>query len=93
MAKQQSTTDKFLVATAIPYVNDRPHLGHALEAIYADVLARYYRQQGREVIFTTGTDEHGSKIVEAAAQQGVSPPGLGRTVIRLSLPRACQFWG
>ncbi len=76
MAKQRSTTDKFLVATAIPYVNDRPHLGHALEAIYADVLARYYRQQGREVLFTTGTDEHGNKIVEAAAQQGVSPQAL-----------------
>jgi methionyl-tRNA synthetase len=65
---------KFYITTSIPYVNGEPHLGHALEFIYADVLARYARQQGVEnVLFSTGTDEHGSKIAEKATQLGISP--------------------
>lgn len=73
---QNKSQDKFLVVTAIPYVNDRPHLGHALLFTYADVLARYHRQKGAEVLFTTGTDEHGGKIVEKASEQGLSPQAL-----------------
>ena len=58
---------KFYITTSIPYINAVPHLGHAMEFIYADVLARYHRQHGVEnVIFSTGTDEHGTKIVEKA---------------------------
>ncbi len=76
MARQHPSKDKFLVVTAIPYVNDRPHLGHALLFTYADVLARYHRRRGREVLFTTGTDEHGGKIAEKAAEQGLSPQAL-----------------
>lgn len=63
---------KFYVTTAIPYVNDVPHLGHAMEFVYADVLARYHRQIGDEpVLFCTGTDEHGSKIAEKAKLAGI----------------------
>lgn len=63
---------KFYVTTAIPYVNDVPHLGHAMEFVYADVLARYHRQIGdKPVLFCTGTDEHGSKIVEKAQSSGI----------------------
>lgn len=77
MAKRQAAAaGKFLVATTIPYANDKPHLGHAIEAVYADVLARYRRRRGDEVLFTTGTDEHGSKIAAKAAQEGVSPQAL-----------------
>ena len=64
---------KFYVATAIPYVNDKPHLGHALLHLYADVLARYHRQQGDDVLFSAGTDEHGGKVAEAAQKAGLPP--------------------
>jgi len=57
----------FYVTTAIAYTNGPPHLGHALEFIMADVLARHARQEGTPTLFSTGTDEHGGKIAEAAA--------------------------
>ncbi len=63
---------KFYITTSIPYVNSVPHLGHAMEFIQADVLARYHRQIGDEVLYSTGTDEHGSKIAEKAAELGMS---------------------
>lgn len=63
----------YYVTTSIPYVNGEPHLGHALEFIMADVVARYARLEGKPVIFSIGTDEHGGKIAEKAAEQGVSP--------------------
>lgn len=65
--------DKFYVTTSIPYVNADPHIGFAMELLQADVLARYARQQGKEVLFSTGTDEHGGKIAEKAAEQGIKP--------------------
>ena len=68
--------DSFFVATAIPYVNAKPHLGNALEFLYGDVLARYHRQLGRQVIFSIGTDEHGSKIAAAAAELKLEPQQL-----------------
>jgi methionyl-tRNA synthetase len=63
----------YYVTTSIPYVNGEPHLGHALEFIYTDVLARYARQQGKPVLFSTGTDEHGGKIAEKAAELKLTP--------------------
>ncbi len=54
------------LTTTIPYVNDRPHLGHALELVQADVIARAHRGRDHEVFFNFGTDEHGLKILEAA---------------------------
>ena len=64
---------KFYVTTAIPYVNDKPHLGHAILHLYADVLARYHRQLGDDVLFSAGTDEHGGKIAEKAAEAKLAP--------------------
>ena len=63
----------FYITTAIDYVNGRPHLGHAYEKVLADCLARYHRQRGDATYFLTGTDEHGVKIVRAAADAGKSP--------------------
>lgn len=63
----------FYITTAIDYVNGAPHIGHALEKVQADVVARYQRLKGREVFFVTGTDEHGSKIARAAAKAGKTP--------------------
>ncbi|MBI4094679.1 MAG: methionine--tRNA ligase [Candidatus Liptonbacteria bacterium] len=57
---------KFYITTAIDYVNAVPHIGHALEKLQADVLARYHRSRGDETWFLTGTDEHGAKIARAA---------------------------
>src|SRR4051812_917665 len=56
--------------TTLPYVNADPHIGFALEIVHADIIARYQRLMGREVFFSTGTDEHGQKIFQKAASEG-----------------------
>ncbi|HED0576544.1 TPA: methionine--tRNA ligase [Campylobacter jejuni] len=61
------------ITTPIYYVNDVPHLGHAYTTIIADTLARFYRLQGHETRFLTGTDEHGQKIKEAAKLRNSTP--------------------
>jgi methionyl-tRNA synthetase len=66
----------YYITTSIPYVNGEPHLGHAMEFVMADVLARQARQQGKTVIFSTGTDEHGGKIAEKAAELKLEPKAL-----------------
>ncbi len=63
--------EKFYITTTLPYVNARPHLGFALEAVQADIIARYERLKGKEVIFNTGTDEHGLKIYRKAEEEGL----------------------
>lgn len=67
------TKKKLYITTAIPYVNGKPHIGNALDYLIADIWARYHRQQGKEVRFQVGTDEHGNKIAAKAAEQGLSP--------------------
>jgi methionyl-tRNA synthetase len=64
---------KYYITTTLPYVNAKPHIGFALEIVQADALARYRRQKGDEVVFNTGTDEHGQKIYEKAIQEGKEP--------------------
>ncbi len=63
----------FYLTTPIYYASGEPHLGHAYTTILADVLARYRRRLGDDVLFLTGTDDHGQKIQEEAAQRGVAP--------------------
>ena len=58
--------DSFYITTTIPYVNADPHIGFALELVQGDAIARYQRLYGREVFFSTGTDEYGQKIWEAS---------------------------
>ncbi|MBU4315377.1 methionine--tRNA ligase [Patescibacteria group bacterium] len=60
----------YYITTTLPYVNADPHIGFALEIIQADALARYHRSHGFEVLFNTGTDEHGQKIYEKAIKEG-----------------------
>ncbi len=62
---------KFYVTTSIPYLNGEPHIGHAMEFVQADVLARYHRAQDEDVLFSTGTDEHGGKVMEEAEKRGI----------------------
>lgn len=64
-----SKTPKY-ITTTLPYVNDKPHMGHALEFVQADTLARYWRLMGEEVFFNTGVDEHGQKISRKADEAG-----------------------
>ena len=65
-------SERIYLSTTIPYVNARPHLGHALELVQADVLARHHRQRGDEVWFQTGTDDNSLKQVLAAQAEGVA---------------------
>lgn len=60
----------FYLTTTLPYVNASPHVGFALEIVQADILARYWRSLGKDVFFTTGTDEHGQKIYQKAKETG-----------------------
>jgi methionyl-tRNA synthetase len=64
---------RFYVTTPIYYVNDAPHVGHAYTTVNADALARWHRLIGDEVKFLTGTDEHGQKVADAAAQHDLAP--------------------
>lgn len=61
------------ITTAIPYVNGTPHIGNALDYLFADIWARYERQNGRDVRFQVGTDEHGNKIAAKATELGIAP--------------------
>jgi methionyl-tRNA synthetase len=72
----ETDTSPFYITTAISYPNGRPHIGHAYEAIAADVIARFQRLQGRRVRFQTGTDEHGLKMARKAEEQGRTPSDL-----------------
>ncbi len=73
---------KYYVTTSIPYVNGDPHIGFAMELLYADVLARWARQRGDDVIFSTGTDEHGGKVAEKAAEGKLEPKAYADQVSR-----------
>ncbi|MGD0060554.1 MAG: methionine--tRNA ligase [Verrucomicrobiia bacterium] len=63
---------KFYVTTPIYYVNDRPHIGHVYTTTIADIAARFHRLCGDDVFFLTGTDEHAAKVVDSAAEHGVT---------------------
>ncbi len=64
---------KFYITTTLPYVNAEPHIGFALELVQADVIARYHAGRGEEVVFNTGTDEHGLKIYRKALEEKKDP--------------------
>jgi methionyl-tRNA synthetase len=64
---------RFYITTPIYYVNDVPHIGHAYTTTAADVAARFHRLLGEDVFFLTGTDEHGTKVEQAAAARGLTP--------------------
>jgi methionyl-tRNA synthetase len=64
---------RYYITTPIYYVNDKPHIGHAYTTLAADILTRFFRMQGKEVFFLTGTDEHGMKIAEIAKKAGKTP--------------------
>src|SRR6266852_5166127 len=65
--------ETFFITTAIDYTNSAPHIGHAYEKVLADVIARYHRLNGDNVFFLTGVDQHGQKVQQSAAKDGVPP--------------------
>ena len=66
-------TNTYYITTPIYYVNDIPHIGHAYTSVASDVIARFMRLSGREVMFLTGTDEHGQKVEKAAINKNIDP--------------------
>lgn len=68
--------NKFYLTTAIPYVNSNPHVGHALEFVQTDVIARYHKLLGEDVFLTTGADENSLKNVQAAEETGITTQQL-----------------
>ena len=71
--KKQDTKPTYYLTTPIYYVNARPHLGHTYTTVAADAVARWKRMRGFDVLFLTGTDEHGQKIERSAAKAGKTP--------------------
>ena len=64
---------KYYITTAIAYTSGKPHIGNTYEIVLADSIARFKRQQGYDVFFQTGTDEHGQKIELKAEEAGITP--------------------
>jgi len=75
-----SDNGRFYITTPIYYVNDKPHIGHAYTTLACDVLARFKRLDGYEVMFLTGTDEHGQKVEKAARDKDVTPQSFTDSV-------------
>src|SRR5580704_952834 len=82
-AKQDLSGQPYYITTAIAYPNGAPHIGHAYEAIATDTIARFMRLDVRDVFFLTGTDEHGQKIQQTAALEGLTP----RQLLDRNVPR------
>lgn len=72
MLENSNKFGKFYITTAIPYANAKPHIGHALEFVQADVLARYHRIKGNDVLLLSGSDDNALKNVQAAEKAGVA---------------------
>ncbi|WP_370864381.1 methionine--tRNA ligase [Blautia sp.] len=71
--QQTMEKQKYYITTAIAYTSGKPHIGNTYEVVLADAIARYKRQQGYDVFFQTGTDEHGQKIELKAEEAGITP--------------------
>jgi methionyl-tRNA synthetase len=82
------TPSRFYLTTAIDYANGDPHLGHALEKVGADAIARYHRLAGHDVHFLMGMDEHGQKVAQEAQKRGLAPQALVDEVS----PRFAAMW-
>jgi methionyl-tRNA synthetase len=78
-----SEKPRYYVTTAISYPNGPPHIGHAYEVVATDAIARFKRLDGYDVFFLTGTDEHGQKIQQTAAREGIT----ARDLVNRNVPR------
>ena len=71
-SEEDMENNKYYITTAIAYTSGKPHIGNSYEIVLADSIARFKRQQGYDVFFQTGTDEHGQKIEIKAAAAGIT---------------------
>jgi methionyl-tRNA synthetase len=76
----------FYITTPIYYVNGLPHIGTSYTTVASDVLARYHRALGEEVLFLTGTDENAPKVAEVAREQGKDPQAFRGAGDRFTTP-------
>src|SRR5258708_24259360 len=85
LGKQAAMAEKprYYITTAIAYPNGPPHIGHAYEAIATDAIARFMRLDGYDVLFLTGTDEHGMKMLQTAGREKLTP----RELVERNVPR------
>ena len=83
--------DKFYVTAAIPYVNGLPHLGHTLEFTIVDVISRYQRLSSKKALLTSGSDENGQKILQAAKKENLPPQKLADKYTKDFLAHAKQL--
>jgi methionyl-tRNA synthetase len=74
--RSRMSRETFYITTAISYPNGSPHIGHAYELIATDAIARFNRHDGKDVLFLSGTDEHGIKMLQTARKEGISPREL-----------------
>ena len=72
----------FYITTPLYYVNDVPHIGHAYTTILADTMIRFKKLLGEEAFMLTGTDEHGTKVAEAAAKVNKSPQDFVNQIVK-----------
>ena len=79
----------YYITTAISYPNGAPHIGHAYEAVATDAIARFHRLDGRDVFFLTGTDEHGQKMQQTAAREGLTALDL-RALAPAATRKSCR---
>jgi len=80
--------DKFYITTPLYYVNAKPHIGHSYTEVACDCMARYKRFKGEEVMFLTGTDEHGQKILRTAQEEGKEPIDFVDSIV----PKFKDLW-
>jgi hypothetical protein len=85
------SADRIEVTTPIFYVNAAPHIGHLFSALLADAAARWHRFEGKQVLYMTGTDEHGQKIQRSAAAKGIPTQQFCDEVLHLS-KRRCRLY-
>ncbi len=74
--RSRMSRETFYITTAISYPNGSPHIGHAYELIATDAIARFNRHDGKDVLFLSGTDEHGIKMLQTARKEGITPREL-----------------
>jgi len=82
---------KFYITTPIYYVNSKPHIGHSYTQVACDTVSRYLRSTGRDVLFMTGTDEHGEKIEKATVEKGYKP-GEEKKFVDDIVPKFKELW-
>ena len=81
---------KKLITSALPYVNNIPHLGNLIQVLSADVFARYCREKGYETLYVCGTDEYGTATETRALQEGVTPKELCDHFYKIHMPDLAQ---